>query len=475
MYLEKILMHADAQPDADAIVHAGGSLNYRELANIVLNAAAALQQAGVTTADVVGLAIANEVEHLIAALALMAIGAGHISIAGHDSRADIDYVNQQVRMTVMLTDRDREYPGFRCIEWPLAVTAPTRFIPEPQQGMSAVILATSGTTGTRRFVAVSESHLSRQALRHPEYGGERLLRLAPIHFNNSKRHRLYCVWLGGTNVFYTDTSAEQLIEFVQKARVTSLDVSRMHLADIARAPNRHCLANVKIRPGGGPVPKSLRALIREQVASPLYVRYATTETGALAMTAREDEDSDDLCGYPLQGVDVEILRQDGQPCDIGETGTVRVKADGMADSYLNPELFAGKGWHEGWFYPGDVGWMDERGRLHVLGRADDLINLNGIKISPEEIEAALSAEAGVRCAAAFGLPSAVHGQLPVAVLEIEESQAVSLDVLLQKMREKLGVRAPRKLRIFPVIPRNHQGKILRRDLPALWRKMDQHE
>mgnify|MGYP003786682937 CR=1 FL=1 len=212
----------------------------------------------------------------------------------------------------------------------------------------------------------------------------------------------------------------------------------------------------------------------DAVSPQLYVRYATTETGALAMTSPDDEPSDDLCGIPLPGVVVQILNLDDQPCGSNEVGVLRVKADGMADAYLHPEPFSGKGWHEGWFYPGDLGWMDERGRLHVQGRADDVINLNGIKIAPDEIEAALAAEAGVRCAAAFGLPSAVHGQLPVAVLEADDAQAISLDALLAKMRERLGVRAPRKLKVVAAIPRSPQGKILRRDLPALWREMDKY-
>ncbi len=475
MFLEKLIQHASDQPDAEAIADATGSLSYRALADAVTSTAAALQQAGVSNASIVGLAIADEAENLVATLALLAIGASQINIARHDTHADIVALIRHIGITVMLAEKGRSISECRCIDWPLE-REPAPLMSRVSDRIPRVYLSTTGTTGVRRLIALSEHQLSQQALRHPEYAGERLLRLAPIEFNTSKRHRLYCVWQGGTNLFCSSTTSEQLIEFVERFRVTCLDLSRMHLADLVRAHGRSRLAGVKIRPGGGPVPKSLRALVKQQVSPHLCVRYATTETGAIAMTAPGDEDSDNLCGFPLRGVHIEILNQRGQRCLPDEHGAVRVKTEGMvANYYLGTEAFSGKGWHEGWFYPGDVGWVDAQGRLHILGRTDDLINLNGIKIAPDEIEAALCSEDGVNGVAAFGISSAVHGQLPVAILEMDKAQSVSLEILLQRMREKLGVRAPRKLRVVASIPRNEQGKIVRRDLPALWKKMDKHD
>jgi acyl-coenzyme A synthetase/AMP-(fatty) acid ligase len=111
-----------------------------------------------------------------------------------------------------------------------------------------------------------------------------------------------------------------------------------------------------------------------------------------------------------------------------------------------------------------MGSLDADGRLTVHGRADDMINLNGVNIFPAEIEQVLEAHPAVEAAAALPLASGVHGQIPVAAVELRPGGVASERELVAYAREHLALRAPRRIVILDRLPRNDQGKILRRQI-----------
>ena len=95
------------------------------------------------------------------------------------------------------------------------------------------------------------------------------------------------------------------------------------------------------------------------------------------------------------------------------------------------------------------------------------MNLNSIKIFPAEIERVLEEHPAVRAAAAFAKSSAAHGDIPVAAVELHDSASVSVDELMARARERLSVRAPRKIFVVEALPRSVSGKVLKRELVAL--------
>ena len=160
-----------------AIVTDTVRLNYLELVDRVNTISSGLAEARVGPACVVGLEIADEVEHLTAALALIAVGARHITLASHDPAMSKEALAVRAKITHHVTlDRIVTRSGS-------TVTS--------INGEGVVYHKTSGTTGEMNLIAFTETQLGEQSRRHPEYETERLLRLASIEHNNSKRHRLY--------------------------------------------------------------------------------------------------------------------------------------------------------------------------------------------------------------------------------------------------------------------------------------------
>lgn len=438
---------------ATAVVSQTEQFDYVELLARVEHYRARLQRQGVEAGAIAGVEIADEVEHLIASLALMAAGARHIALATHDPPA----VRSELAARAKVTHAVRSGGE---------VTRQDVAAPEAD-GEGVVYLKTSGTTGGMNIIAFSASELTAQAQRHPEYATERLLRLASIEHNNSKRHRLYCALMGGANVFRPPGEFDEA-DFCGRHQVTCLDISRMHASNLAAQGQPGRFEGIKLRTGGSAIPIDVRRAIEQKVTPLLYVRYASTESGAISMAGPGEHDEAESVGRPLPGVELQIVGRDDRPLPSGETGRIRLRAPGVATGYLDGGEQAASRFRDGWFWSGDVGMLRPDGSLIVQGRQDDMMILNGVNIFPAEIERVLERHPAVSVAAALPLTSRVHGQIPVAAVELRAGAATTPAELQSYAREQLALRAPRRVLVVDRLPRNSQGKIMRREIAILF-------
>jgi long-chain acyl-CoA synthetase len=464
-FSERLAEHASHHGQHAAIVTSSFTLNYNDLFHCVNRSVLALHAAGFTSSDIVGVNLVDEVENLIVSLALMRTCAGQITLASHDTSLLHTSIAERVSMTKVISTADSSKIFDRA--WLNPGTCDGyQHVATKQE--ATVYFRTSGTTGDINIVPLTEEQIVDQAKRNVDYASERLLRLASIEHNNSKRHRLYCVWAGGANVFRPKGSFD-LINFVLEHNVTCLDISRMHASDIATLRGADKLSKVKVRTGGSAVPYALRKKIEEKVTRNLYVRYAATECGSISMAGPGEHDEGDTVGAALDGVDLEIVNGSGKRMAVGESGEIRLRAAGVATCYLDSQEDSAKRFRDGWFYPGDVGCIREDGKLIIQGRSDDMIILNGLNIFPVEIEQVLEGHPDVSCAAAFGLPSQVHGHIPVAAVEMRKNTITSPAELRRFTRAALGLKAPRRILILDHLPRNSQGKVVKREILPLFK------
>jgi len=449
--------YADSEP-GEAVVADGLSLGWSEFLARVGAGASALQAVGVGPGTTVGLSIADELEHLIACLSLLCTGAWQVTLATHDTDAERAAIARSAGVTHVLVGAPSEHavPGVVVHIWPLhGVAAGLPDVPE-----GGVMLRTSGTTGAANIVPLTGEQLCVQAERNVEYAGGRLLRTASIEHNNSKRHRLYCLALRGTNVL-APTAGTDVAAYCVRHGVTTLDLALMQAADLAAQP-RPGLERVGIRVSGSAVPYQVRRRVEHNLTSQLYVRYGSTESGTIAVAGPGEHEVDESVGHVVPGLELEIVDEDGRRLPAGHGGHIRLRGEGVARGYLVIGEQGAARFRDGWFWPGDIGLLDDRGILRILGRADDMINLNGINIFPSEIESVLERHPAVRAAAALPLHSTNHGQIPVAAVELHADGLVQDRELLAYARELLALRAPRRIIVLDALPRNNQGKVLKR-------------
>jgi acyl-CoA synthetase (AMP-forming)/AMP-acid ligase II len=185
------------------------------------------------------------------------------------------------------------------------------------------------------------------------------------------------------------------------------------------------------------------------------------------MAGPGQHDEDESVGVPLPGVELQIVNAAGEVVPPGESGMIRLRAPGMATGYLDGGEQTASRFRDNWFWPGDVGRLRSDGSLVVLGRADDMFILNGLNVFPAELERVLESHPDVKVAAASALKSHTHGDIPVAAVELTSGAKVTPLELMTFARERLALRSPRRIVIVEHLPRNSQGKLLRREVARI--------
>jgi acyl-CoA synthetase (AMP-forming)/AMP-acid ligase II len=142
---------------------------------------------------------------------------------------------------------------------------------------------------------------------------------------------------------------------------------------------------------GAVLPATLRARALSRIAAEILDLYACNEVALVAVRGSESG----AHGALWPGIEVEIVDERDHPLPAGEAGTVRIATDSMVEGYLDDPETTARMFRNGWFYPGDVGVLQGDRLLRVLGRADELLNVGGEKLSPVDLEEQIMAEAGI--------------------------------------------------------------------------------
>jgi fatty-acyl-CoA synthase len=198
----------------------------------------------------------------------------------------------------------------------------------------------------------------------------------------------------------------------------------------------------------------------------IYNNYNATEAGMIATATPEDlRAAPDTAGRPAEGTEIRILDSDFREQPAGEVGTIYVRSTAQFDGYTSG---ATKDFHDGYMSSGDVGYLDEAGRLFVVGRDDEMIVSGGENVYPIEVEKTLAAHSEVAEAAVLGVDDDEYGQRLAAFVVLADGATVTPDTLKAHVRENLAnYKVPRSITVLDQLPRGSTGKIVRRDLQAL--------
>ena len=458
--IARLLYYAESDPTHDAIVTAEFTLSYAELLQRVRSVVQDLEAAGISNDSVVGVCCSDDTQHLLLCLATIHIGATSFSIPMHDAKQAQISLAERCGATHVL---DGTAPDSTSAESTAATTPAAE---------ARLLFSTSGTTGEPKLVLHHDTDLVAQAHRHIAAPQERFACLASMEHNFARRHRLYCVAAGATNVFL-DATHSSLVDQCLSLDVNVLHVSAFQAQELLALPDIGQLSGIRLKLGGSHVPLPLRQQLREQITSKLQAGYGTTETGAIGFTDPNDSDAGESVGRALAGLDVRVVNADRETLAQGERGELAIRGDGMFRGYLGiPELTAAR-LHDGWFYTGDVGYLDDEQRIHLCGRSDDMFMFNSINIYPQDIETQICQYPGVTEALVLPKASAVHGNIPVAFVVFDEGSDHDLQALQAFVQEQVGVRCPRQFTAVARLPRSESGKVSRREAQHLTARDEQ--
>jgi fatty-acyl-CoA synthase len=218
--------------------------------------------------------------------------------------------------------------------------------------------------------------------------------------------------------------------------------------------------------GGSPLPNELAARFEAETGVPVRNILGMTEcAGVIAIEPARSPRTPGACGLPLPFTEVQVLDGQSTPLPAGATGVLRVRGPHVGPGYTDGARNAGTFEH-GWLVTGDIGHVDEAGRVFVTGRAKDLIIRGAHNIDPGLIEEVLMQHPAVQVAAAVGEPDEYAGELPVAFVVPRPGVAPTPDELLAFTAMRMAERAacPKRITVLPTMPLTPIGKIYK---PAL--------
>lgn len=218
--------------------------------------------------------------------------------------------------------------------------------------------------------------------------------------------------------------------------------------------------------GAGVCPAKLKAEILRRFRHALLLdAFGQTEMTPVA-TIKIDSDAervrDRSVGRSLPGLEVRVVDEEGRVLGAGEIGEIIYRSPWIMEGYYKEPEKTGEVIRDGWFYSGDLGFLDENGEIKVVERKKEVISTGGEKIFPHEVEDILEEHPKVERACLVGLPDETYGQIPCAVIQLKEGESSTPEEIMGWCRGRMaGYKRPKVVAFVEQLPLNPMGKVLR--------------
>jgi acetyl-CoA synthetase len=338
---------------------------------------------------------------------------------------------------------------------------------------------TSGTTGMPKMVrhnfAYPLGHIVTAKYWQQVIPGGLHITVADTGWAKAAWGKIYGQWLCGSAVFvydYDRFAPQAMLDVICRHRVTTFcappTIYRFFIKEDLKKYDFSALRHCSV--AGEPLEPEIYERFREGTGIKLRECYGQTELTVVVCTYPWLEPKPGSMGKPSPGYDLDLLREDGSSCDMGEEGqlvvrTGRRKPWGMFGGYYRDDELTRSVWHGDIYYTGDMAWRDEDGYLWFVGRADDVIKSSGYRIGPFEVESALMEHPAVLECAITGVPDPERGKAVKATVVLAKgwSPSEELKKELQNHVKKITApyKYPRIVEFVTELPKTISGKIRR--------------
>ena len=340
-------------------------------------------------------------------------------------------------------------------------------------GDLAVILYTSGTTGTPKGVALSHANLESNARASAalfELDRERWgVGVLPLSHSYGLTVMNAGHILGTRSALLRWFNPEEVLRTIQEFRAEAMSGVPTMFVYLLNYPGASAYDTSTMRvwgSGAAPLPVEIVEPFERRFGGKLLEGYGLTEASPVVAAHRlSGVRKLGSVGQPIPGVTVSIRDDDDRALPVDEVGEVCVQGPNvMVGYYRNPEETA-KTIRGGWLRTGDMGRLDADNYLYIVERKKDLIIRGGFNIYPRDVEEALYAFPGVAEAAVIGLPDTLMGEEVVAFVVLKPGQAATADEVAGFCQARLAkYKCPKEIRFVDALPKSPVGKILRKEL-----------
>jgi len=429
----------------------GSAVTYGELEQGAGRLAALLKAKGVAVGDRIAVQAPKSVEMVMLYLATLKVGAALLPLNTAYTQAEVNYFVGDAEPSLFVTD-------------PVALAAeakdlaPLEATHEAAPEDLAAILYTSGTTGRSKGAMLSHAALAANGQALTDAWGfteaDVLLHALPIYHVHGLFIALHCVFLAGASAVWLPKFDDAEVLAALPRSTAMMGVPTFYSRLLAN-PNFDRKASETIRVficGSAPLLPSTFAEFEARTGQRILERYGMSEAAIITSNPLNGERLAGSVGFPLPGVDLRVA----------DDGIVQIKGPSVTSGYWrNPGKTAEAFTADGYFITGDIGRLDETGRLWLSGRSSDLIISGGLNVYPKEIELVLDEMVGVVESAVIGCPHPDFGEAVVAVVAGEGDEAL----MIAAARTQLAAfKAPKRVFFVEDLPRNAMGKVLKAEL-----------
>ena len=348
--------------------------------------------------------------------------------------------------------------------------------PVPRQADDlAAILYTSGTTGRSKGAMLTHGNLLSNAQVLKDYwgfqAGDVLIHALPIFHVHGLFVAIHAALLNGSKMIWFSKFDPQAVLAALPRATVFMGVPTLYVRLLAEAGlNRQAVQNMRLFiAGSAPLLIETFNEWQRRTGHTILERYGMSETIMLtsnpyAADARHGGQSErrgSTVGFALPGVGLRVVNDANQPLPVGEIGGIQVRGPNVFKGYWHmPEKTAEEFTPDGWFKTGDVGRVDERGYVSIVGSSKDLIISGGYNVYPAEIEAVINEMPGVAESALVGVPHPDFGEVGVAVVTPRPGATLDGDAIVAQLKSQLAnFKIPKRCFIAPELPRNTMGKV----------------
>jgi long-chain acyl-CoA synthetase len=376
-----------------------------------------------------------------------------------------------------------EQAGAQCVlvapgefENVLAAADPREEVAETQPEDTAVILYTSGTTGTPKGAELTHQNLTKNsavARQLFDLGAEAIcLGALPLFHSFGQTCGLNATIAGGgTLTLIPRFDPGKALEIIQRDQVNVFEGVPTMYGAILHHPERESFDTSSLKlcgSGGSAMPVELLRGFEEAFGCKVLEGYGLSETSPVAsFNHRERERKPGSIGTPVEGVEMKVVDEDGKEVPQGEVGEIVIKGHNVMKGYWNRPDATAETIIDGWLHSGDMATVDDDGYFFIVDRKKDMIIRGGYNVYPREIEEVLYEHPDVREAAVIGVPHDDLGEEVGAAVALKHGAEVSAAELRDYVKEQVAAyKYPRSIWFVDELPKGPTGKILKREIES---------
>lgn len=336
----------------------------------------------------------------------------------------------------------------------------------------AAILYTSGTTGRSKGAMLTHENLASNAKTLQQawhwQAGDVLLHALPLFHVHGLFVASHGALLNGSKmIFLSKFDAADVLRLLPRSTIF-MGVPTYYVRLLTEGGlTREVCADMRLFvSGSAPLLLDTFNDFIQRIGHTILERYGMSETTMLVSNPYDGKRVGGSVGFPLPGVSVRVMNDQGRQCAADEIGGIQVKGPNVFKGYWKmPEKTAEEFTADGFFITGDVGKFDAEGYLWIVGRSKDLIITGGYNVYPKEIESVLDDMDGVVESAVIGVPHPDFGEAVVAVVVGKSGAALSEAAMIAALKQRIAnFKVPKRIVFVDDLPRNAMGKVQKKSL-----------